>query len=387
MESGLVSRRSPCLVRRRNEQEKNLWAVEIDPRNGARKGEAFFVAPLGFQTLPLRLSISSRGDLFLSRGERETGQVFLLEVDPASGLPRGAPKSGFPAGSTIHRWSPDGSKLYYRNYALQNESGNPNTFLERDVRTGQDRVIQIPTAPKGSSDGYLANFRPGRPWILYASLRGNEVYRYDTRTQRSETLFRTDEKLRGGVGVSPDETLLAFVTVAEGRQTFTLRVFRLSDRSVVTLASSRLGPQATWSPDSRMLAYTDANCLMVVPVGGGAPKELVCASPSRLPQPGTFPGTLVNYLWWNGINPTWSPDGRHIAWTVNVPENNRVELWIVDYATGKRQVAWAGETDYYTVPRGPLWSPDGTRIAFSLNSYLKDQIWVLRNLPLNGAPR
>ncbi len=379
--------RSVLFVRRRSNENSSLWAVAINPQTGAPKGEAFFVAPLGHQTSALRPSVSPRGDLFLSR-DRGTAQVFLLEVDPKSGLPRGSPKSGFPAGSGAGGWSPDGSKLYYRNWAVGGAvGGDPNAFVERDIKTGQDRLFQIPAAPPALRSGYLLNFRPGRPWILHADFRGHAVYRYDTRTQQPETLLRTDEELQGGISLSPDEMRLAFATVAEGRQTYTLRLFRLSDRTVMTLASSRLAPQAEWSPDSRTLAYTDANCLMVVPAGGGTPKELVCATPSKLPQPGTFPGTLVNFLWWNAINPTWSPDGRRIAWTVNVPENNRVELWIVDYATGKRQVAWAGETDYYTVPRGPLWSPDGTRIAFSLNTYPKDQIWVLRNLPLSGPPR
>jgi Tol biopolymer transport system component len=157
-------------------------------------------------------------------------------------------------------------------------------------------------------------------------------------------------------------------------------VVRLADKGVRRLARARLAPQAKWSPDGRLLAFTDANCLMAVPANGGPVREVTCASASPLPGPGKFPGMLANYLWFNNINPSWSPDGERLAWTVPVPEEERVELWIVDSASGRHQVAWAGERKYASIPRGPLWSPDGKRIAFTMNWYRQDEIWVLRNL-------
>ena len=208
-------------------------------------------------------------------------------------------------------------------------------------------------------------------------MASNRFYSYDREAEVSDKLI-TQETINNGLRWWPDRLRIAFSTRANGGYRHTLRVVRLADKRVRSLATSRLEPHCAWSPDGKEIAYSDANCLMVVPSEGGEAREITCAAWSKLPQLGAFPGTLAHYVWWDLILPGWSPDGRMLAWTVPVPDKKRVELWVVDYATGRHQVAWAGQREYYSMPRRPMWSPDGKRIAITVSRYPDTGVWALK---------
>jgi tol-pal system beta propeller repeat protein TolB len=58
--------------------------------------------------------------------------------------------------------------------------------------------------------------------------------------------------------------------------------------------------------------------------------------------------------------PTWSPDGKTIAWTRGDAFDPQAELWIMNAdGTGKRQITFNSFAD-----AGASFSPDGTRLAF-----------------------
>ncbi len=76
---------------------------------------------------------------------------------------------------------------------------------------------------------------------------------------------------------------------------------------------------ARWSPDGQHVVYTSnlngTNVLRLAPVDGGAPRTLVA------PELGVV------------ATPTWSPDGRRIAFTLSDPQRP-MDLYVVDVASG-----------------------------------------------------
>jgi Tol biopolymer transport system component len=222
--------------------------------------------------------------------------------------------------------------------------------------------------------------------VIWAPSNGSPFYWHDPATGETKQVEIDDLSIEADLAWSPDRSEVLFSARRRGSGTHDLAVLRLSDERVKILASSRWILHGAWSPDAAQIAFTQANCLKVVAARGGPAREIVCAGGADLPAPGKFRGERVDYLWDNAIHPSWSPDGRRLAWTVPVPEKKRVELWIVDAASGAREVAFAGENDYYSLPRRPLWSPSGRHIAFTMLWYLDREIWRLRGLA-RAAPR
>jgi Tol biopolymer transport system component len=105
---------------------------------------------------------------------------------------------------------------------------------------------------------------------------------------------------------------------------------------VATFQSDRL-EWPTWSPDGRKIAF-GYDHLYVVSAGGGRPRE----------------------LGGGGCCPAWGPGGRKIAYSGS-PEA-QAEVYVMN-PDGRRQeiVAYPDEGHSYW---GPTWSPQGQKLAF-----------------------
>jgi len=119
--------------------------------------------------------------------------------------------------------------------------------------------------------------------------------------------------------------------------------------------------EATVSPDGRQLAYVvNSRYIYVLPVTGGAPRRVA-------------DGTKADY-------PTWSPDGRRIAFqeqsncyqpdVVNGGGNFEkiFGITINAVASGKNVATAEACTDGYYMP---AWSPDGKTLLLSTDDYYK----------------
>ena len=358
------------------QSESSLWSVLVDPATGEAQGDPVKLTGLSPWTPAASPSVSPTGEVFVSRASAGDHSLRLLEVDPQTGSPRREAQLELLAVGDPD-WSRDGQWLRYRSRAMP---GSRDMFhknrVERNIETGEERIVeQRRLAPPD----WLYDESAGGGWAILAQRGGNRIRRRFFDSSRKEVLLEFDEPVSQVLAFQDGKEIL-FATHSKGRDLHRIRAFRLSDRRIRDLGVSRNPPQWVVSPYDDEVALGELNCLVLLPREGGPSEELACASPPRLPKPGEYRATSIDHIWATDLTPSWSPDGTKIAWTVAIEERRVVELWIVNRLTGAYEVAWAGEQDYYTLPRQPRWSPTGKHIAFAVRRYRNNELWVLRGL-------
>ena len=130
----------------------------------------------------------------------------------------------------------------------------------------------------------------------------------------------------------------------------------------------------TWSPDGKLIAYR------LNPVRGDEGEIMVVPASGGKPRNLTRSPAVADW------SPAWSPDGQSIAF-FSTRAGGR-DLWTMKRdGTGKRRLTTDGSLNEY-----PAWSPDGTRIAFQTPRTGEFEIFVMsrddgeqRNLTQNPA--
>lgn len=192
----------------------------------------------------------------------------------------------------------------------------------------------------------------------------------------------------GGVQLSPDGSRVAYVVDnndGPGRPYGQVWVMTLTDGKSVRLGGEKEGSgDPIWSPDSQWLAYRgrvgDKSGLAIVHPDGTGARLLADVSGTNAPLPGS------------STSATWSPDSKRLAFVSAVPgpegeggdpvvitrylykpdaseglthfnDNRRLHLYVVDVASGRAEQLTTG-THY---EHSPDWSPKGDEIVYLSN--------------------
>ena len=147
--------------------------------------------------------------------------------------------------------------------------------------------------------------------------------------------------------VSPDGNWLAFTSNRSGQ--WDIYIWNLSQNSLQQVTNTPdFEAGLDWSPDGQWITYSSSS---------GGQSDIFIRSVS---DSSAAPIQLTEGAG-NNIDPSWSAQGRQIAFSTN--RNGRYEIWLAQLDNvGNRFTRIAGddEADYLM----PTWSPDGTQIAW-----------------------
>lgn len=199
-----------------------------------------------------------------------------------------------------------------------------------------------PDRPEGPPDLIFVSTRDKDYALFGATAEGQDAYRL--------TEEKGDPSSPAGLffqiepAWSPDGTRVAFVSGRDGvGHIYVMNVDGTGSRRVT--ASPQDDGHPTWSPDGRRLAFGREGALFTIALAGG-----------KATRVGRGPGSAAN--------PAYSPDGTMIAFDYRRPGFKAREVYVMRAdGTDIRPVTTLGAQSGL-----PSWSPDGRRVAFQSNA-------------------
>ena len=347
----------------------DLWSIGVS--DGKPEGEPRLVRsglgpvePLGF---------TSDGSFYYKTSINALGDIFVSDLDPATGLVVSEPKringryvgsAGFPAD-----WSPDGRFLAYtRRVQLEYNRSKIASIIIRSDATGEEReVFPVPAAAFNQTMPFpnrLKWFPDGRS-LLATDYAGSLVFRQlDVQTGQVKVLLDLSDKGKAvfAPSFSLDGKTLFYVESGAALYRAMRRNMENGDEKELYQLRESAGTidDLSLSTDGRQLALVQANIddktesLIVLPVDGGSHRELYRSKMS------------VN-------NVGWTRDDRHLLLEGYPERSGTGRVWSLSVEGGQPQ-----PSTYETLLAAV--HPDGRRIAFSRRKGGNEEVWVIKNL-------
>jgi Tol biopolymer transport system component len=315
------------------------------------------------------LGITAAGALYLGH-EGSTRDIEISALDVAAGKqvgPSVRPIDTFVGTNLDPFWSRDGKFLSYRS-----RRGDRTVICIRSVETGTVREV-----PVGADLPWMVgvSWSPDQRYFLAAGDDGkgrHGIFRIDGQSGAvSPVAVPVPERLSyEGFSWSPDGQRVYYHS-----QKGTIYERDMQTGATREIAKGNYGP-ISLSPDGRWLATSMGGAFGVIPVAGGAPRELL-----RIEKP----------AWFNNIAMPWTPDSKTVlVRKMLVDGGKQSELWAmpVEANESPRKLEFDVNRIATYQPGKMRLHPDGRQLAYVFGESTSE-LWVLENfLPAakaNGA--
>jgi Tol biopolymer transport system component len=286
---------------------------------------------------------------------------------PSAALAKARPISPtYDANCQSPRWSPDGSRLAYEVnfhdrkaielYVMVPGQGQPDPI--RPISRGASAITAGFATANAEMVVHELSWSPPQlgTWVYSASGPDRD---YNLYIDKSPVVASPGAD--GGPQWSPDGRWIAFTSARTGQGDI-----YLLDTNNVELAPRQLtsAPTSaelyiTWSPDSSRIAYVGHS-----DEGDNLYLILDLADPKP---------TLLTSWGHTQTRPSFSPDGKQIAFYSNHTDNNRFDLYVMPIGGSPRKVAERVVMD----SAGPTWTPDGGHVIYVLDDETRyDPVYV-----------